>query len=64
MKSKILQALPTVFSLRSNSDYSKFVQHNNAGEMMRDTWLGMGKRLTDSIVKVGRDVKKQEICKR
>ncbi|MDB5754337.1 MAG: hypothetical protein JWR56_765 [Massilia sp.] len=60
MKSKIIKALPTVFSLRSNSDYSKHVVQSSASEMMRDTWIGVGHRLNQAIYKVGQDVEKQQ----
>ena len=51
MKQKILLAIPTVFSLRS-SDYSSFVVHDGASQMMRDAWAGIGRRLRTSMDKV------------
>ena len=63
MKPKILKALPIVFSLRPNSDYSRFVVHGGAGKMMSDTWVGVGQRLNEAMHKVGRDAEKQKIRK-
>jgi hypothetical protein len=64
MKHKILSAIPTVFSLKPNSDYSRFVAHGGASRMMHDTWIGVGHRLSNSIAKVGRDVDARKTSKR
>lgn len=63
MKHKILNAIPSVFSLRPNSDYSSFVVHGSATEMMRASWTRVGRQLSDSIAKVDRDVQKQKAYK-
>lgn len=60
MLSKLLKAFPAVFSLRPSSDYSEFLVHKTAGEIMRDNWVGVGRRMDGAIKKVGRDVEKQK----
>lgn len=58
MKKEIISAIPEVFSLRRN-DYSSFVVKGGAGEIMRNNWKGVGKRLNNAITKVGQDGQKK-----
>ena len=60
MKRKIVIAIPEVFSLRPNSDYSRFVVKGGASQMMSNTWTAVGRRLNDAVKKVGRDVEKKQ----
>lgn len=60
MKNKVLKAMPQVFSLNRNSDYSRFVAHGGATKMMYDTWAGVGQRLNNSMKKVALDVNKKQ----
>lgn len=53
MKTKVLAAIPEIFSLRSN-DYSSFVVKGGAEEMMRNNWNGVGRSLNGAIMKVER----------
>lgn len=67
MLAKLLKAFPGVFSLRPSSDYSDYTEyggfriHQNAAEMMRENWAGIGRRMEAAIDKVGRDVEQQKI---
>lgn len=59
MKMKVLKAIPEVFSLRGN-DYGRFVVKGGAGQMMRDTWAGVGAHMNEAITKVGGQVLQQK----
>lgn len=50
--SRLLEALPEVFSLRGD-DYSRFVVRGGAAQMMRDTWAGVGSHMHGAVAKVG-----------
>jgi hypothetical protein len=63
MKNKVLKAMPQVFSLNANSDYSRFVVRGGAAGMMHDTWVSVGKRLNNSMNKVAADVDKKQVTK-
>jgi len=56
MDPKILKALPTVFSLRNDGGYEKFVVRVSAGQMMRDSWVRVGDEFSRAIVKVGKEL--------
>lgn len=61
MATKVLTALPKVFSLRGN-DYGRFVVKGGAAQMMRDNWAGVGAHMNGAIAAVGGQVQ-QEIKK-
>ena len=61
MKNKISGAFPVVFSLAANSDYSQFVVASRPAVAMRNNWVGVGKRLQQATIQVGKDVKKISI---
>jgi hypothetical protein len=63
MKTKLLTAMPAVFSLRNHGGYDKIVARTGAERMMRDSWTRVGKELNKAITTVGRDVEKQKNCK-
>lgn len=58
MKRKFLTALPEVFSLAPNSDYSRFIVESDPTVAMKRTWCGIGKRLRSATKKIGKDVEK------
>ena len=51
MTTKVLKAIPRVFSLRGN-DYSRFVVEGGAAQLMADAWIGVGARMGNAIVSV------------
>lgn len=53
---EVVNAMPDVYSLRGN-DYSQFVIHKNAQEIMEENWLNIGQRLNEAIVKAGNEAK-------
>lgn len=58
MKTRVLRAIPEVFSLRGN-DYGRFVVQGGAAQMMRDTWAGVGVHMNQAITAVGEQVVQQ-----
>lgn len=60
MKKTVVKAIPEIFSLRLNGDYSRFVVQGGAGQMMSDTWTDIGRRLNKAVEKVGHDVEKKQ----
>lgn len=58
MKTRVLKAIPEVFSLRGN-DYGRFVVKGGAAQMMRDSWAGVGVHMNQAITKVGTQVAQQ-----
>ena len=58
MKRKFLTAIPEVFSLAPNSDYSRFVIASQPGVAMKQVWTGIGTRLNCAAKRVGKDVEK------
>jgi hypothetical protein len=59
MKTKVIAAIPEIFSLRGN-DYSSFVVQGGAEEMMRKNWEGIGRNLSGAIIKVGHSADTQK----
>ncbi len=59
MKTRVLKAIPEVFSLRGN-DYSRFVVKGGAARMMCDTWAGVGAHMNQAVTKVGAQVAQQK----
>jgi hypothetical protein len=55
MRTRVLKAIPEVFSLRGN-DYGRFVAKGGAAQMMRDSWEGVGAHMTQAVTKVGAQV--------
>lgn len=53
----VLNSMPDVYSLKAN-DYSQFVIHKNARDIMEENWLNIGERLGVAINKVGNEAKK------
>lgn len=60
MLSKLLSALPTVFSLNYSGRYESIVTQATADQLMRSAWLRVGQDLEQAIEKVGRDVEEQD----
>lgn len=58
MKTRVLKAIPEIFSLRGNT-YSQFVVQGGAAQMMRDAWVGVGAHMNQAITKVGVQVVQQ-----
>jgi hypothetical protein len=58
MKTRVLKAIPEVFSLRGN-DYGRFVVKGGAAQMMRDSWAGVGAHMSQAVAKVGAQVVQQ-----
>lgn len=56
MTSKVLRAFPRVFSLKPNSDYSRFVVASRPGAAMQANWVGVGIRLKSAMDSFSDDV--------
>lgn len=52
MKNKILQSLPSIYSLSPNSDYSRFVPKESVEELTRQRWEKIGTRLYQAVEEV------------
>lgn len=57
MKPTLPQAIADVYSLKPNSDYSRFMPSGGALGMMRDRWRAIGQRLEQAAVNVERDAR-------
>ena len=60
MLSKLLSALPTIFSLNYSGRYERIVAQATADQLMGSAWLRVGQDLEQAIEKVGRDVEEQD----
>lgn len=49
--SNIIKAMPDTYSLLGN-DYSRFVIHKRAQDVMKENWSSVGERLGNAIAKV------------
>lgn len=49
MKKKVLMVLPSIFSLSTNNDYTRFIPKGTIQERTEKRWLAIGGRLYSAI---------------
>ncbi len=49
MKKKVLMVLPSIFSLSTNNDYTRFIPKGTIKERAEKRWLAIGGRLYSAI---------------
>lgn len=49
MKKKVLMVLPSIFSLSTNNDYTRFIPEGTIQERTEKRWLAIGGRLYSAI---------------